>query len=172
MQVSNRPLISRAELDRRIVELGEVISRDYAGRELLVLVVLKGAVFFAADLIKQLKGPVEVDFVRAKSYQGVERQGPATFSLFPEASLFGRNILIVEDILDTGHTTAALFERLRRENPASLALCALLDKPSRRQISVPCAYLGFTVPDVFVIGYGLDYNEQYRHLPDIRILEL
>lgn len=171
MRLSREPLIRSEAIQRRVAELAREISADFAGHELAVVVVLKGAMFFAADLTRQLRVPVEIEFVRARSYTGTDTVGTVELTLVPEQPLAGRNVLVVEDILDTGRTASAIIARLMAEGPARLSVCTLLDKPSRREVPVPGAYIGFTIDNHFVVGYGLDYEERYRHLPDIWILE-
>ena len=155
------------------------IERDYAelvesqpGQELLLIGTLKGAFVFLADIARELALPVVVDFVRLASYQsGSATTGEVRLLLEPSLELRGRHVLAVEDMVDTGLTAQRLSEELRRHGPASLELCALLDKPGRRRVEVPIRYSGFTIEDIFVVGYGLDYAERYRNLPDIRVLE-
>lgn len=171
MRLSDRPLVSEEQITRRVDELAAAISRDFEGRELLVMPVLKGGVFFAADLMRRLTVPVFVDFIRARSYHGTRSGGTVEFLVSPSEPVVGRHVLVVEDILDTGRTTAAVLDRIQAEGPASLALCVFLDKPSRRLVDIKADYVGLEVPDVYVVGYGLDYNEQYRHLPAIYVLE-
>lgn len=176
MQPSDPPLLPEQVLQARVAELAEYVSRDFAGCsasggcELTVVVVLKGALFFAADLIRRLSVPVTVEFVRAKSYEGT-RAGEAVDTAFLfTSSLEGKSVLLVEDILDTGRTTSAIIEQLRRQTPARLALCVLLDKPARRELPMVADYVGFTIDDQFVVGYGLDFEERYRDLPGIHVL--
>lgn len=171
MKPANKPLLTALDIGRRTDELAESISSDFAGRDLLVLPVLKGGLFFAADLMRRLKVPLTVDFIRARSYQGTHAQSGVEFLVFPTEPIEGKDVLIVEDIVDTGRTTAAILERLQAENPASLSLCALLDKSTRRDAPVEADYVGFQIGDDFVVGYGLDYNERYRELPAIYNLE-
>jgi hypoxanthine phosphoribosyltransferase len=170
VRLNPAPLIARAQIDARIVELAAQINGDYAGRDLVVIVVLKGAMPFAADLIRALEGPLHVDFVRAKSYAGTDTTGEVRLSLLPEFALAARDVLVVEDILDTGHTATALLDRLGAQGPASLRLCTLLDKPARRRVPIAAHYAGFTIDDHFVVGYGLDLDERYRELPAIHTL--
>jgi hypoxanthine phosphoribosyltransferase len=171
MRHSSEPLISEQALQKRIAELAAEISRDYAGRELVLAVVLKGAVMFAADLSRELTIPASLEFVRARSYQGTRSNRSVRVTVFPEESLAGKHVLIVEDILDTGYTTHFLLDRFRDAKPDSLELCTLLDKPSRRNIPVDAKYIGFTIDDQFVVGYGLDYEEKFRELPAVYVLE-
>lgn len=167
-----RTLITADDIQARVLELAEAISHDYAGRDLLLICVLKGAAIFWADLCRALRVPCQSDFVAMESY------GDATtplqephFTKAADVALADRDILIVEDIIDTGHTSAGLLALLRAQSPRSLALCALLDKAERRQVNTPIEYCGFIIPDAFVVGYGLDFAQRYRHLPYIAVLE-
>ncbi len=171
MRLSKEPLIPAVAIERRVVELAQEISKDFSGRELLVVAVLKGGVIFAADLMRQLRVPAALEFIRAKSYGDTTSTGTVEFMYLPRQPVSGKQVLIVEDILDTGRTTAALCKRLEKDRPARLALCTLLDKPARREVPVSTDYVGFTIDDHFVVGYGLDWNERYRQLPDIWTLE-
>jgi hypoxanthine phosphoribosyltransferase len=159
-------LISAADLQRRVAELAARISADYRDRNLLVVGVLKGAFIFQADLVRALTIPVRCDFVKVSSYGlGTESSGTVRLQLDVSQPVAGADVLIVEDIIDTGTTTSWLIEHIKRQGAASIKLCALLDKPARRRTTVPIAYLGFTIPDHFVVGYGIDYGERYRQLP-------
>ncbi len=165
-------LYSRDDIALTVQRLATQISADYAGRDPLIIGVLKGAVVFLADLIREISTPLEIDFIRLSSYgDGVTSCGDAKMTSTPVSRIEGRHVLVVEDIVDTGLCIATLMKYLKARQPASLALCALLDKPSRRSLPVDIAYLGFTVPDKFVVGYGLDYSQHYRHLPQIYTLE-
>ncbi|MBI2435136.1 MAG: hypoxanthine phosphoribosyltransferase [Candidatus Hydrogenedentes bacterium] len=172
MKLSETPFISVHEIQERVADLAEIISQNYAQRELLLVTVLKGSAVFAADLMRALNRPLQLDYVRVRSYNGGESTGAHVFTLLPEAPLAGQHVLVVEDILDTGLTATAILERLRAAGPASLALCTLLDKPSRRRVAITADYVGFTIDEIFVVGYGLDYNERFRELPDLRVLTL
>jgi hypoxanthine phosphoribosyltransferase len=167
-----RTLIAARDIDVRVRELAAVISEDYADRDLLLICVLKGAAIFWADLCRALSIPCQSDFVAMESYGNAlsPREEPR-FTKAAAVSISGRDVLIVEDIIDTGHTSAALRSLLLTQSPRSLAMCALLDKVERRQVLTPIEYCGFLIPNVFVVGYGLDFAEQYRHLPRIAILE-
>ena len=151
-------------------EGSEELDVDYAGTPLTLVVVLKGAAWFGADLARHLPHDTTVEFIRAKSYAGDRSTGTVAFSMLAEAPLAGRNVLVVEDILDTGRTLSAVVERLGAQRPNSLRVCTLLDKPARRALEISADYVGFTIPDRFVVGYGLDYNEAYRALPAIYTL--
>jgi hypoxanthine phosphoribosyltransferase len=164
-------LLSREAIAARVEDLAIQISRDYAGKDLLLVGVLKGAFVFLADLMRALEIPVQVDFVRLASYgTGATSAGQVRVILDLAASIAGRHVLIVEDILDSGLTLGFLLERLRARQPASLKLCVLLNKRIRRVYEITPDYTGFDVPDGFVVGYGIDYAERYRHLPAIYVL--
>jgi hypoxanthine phosphoribosyltransferase len=164
-------LIPADRLQARIVELGRAISRDYEGRELLLLSVLKGSVLFLSDLMRHITVPHAIDFMATSSYgSGVESSGVVRILKDLDAPIEGRNVLIVEDIIDTGATLDYLVRILRARQPNSLEICTLLNKPARRLVPVPVKYIGFDIPDEFVFGYGLDYAELYRNLPYIAVL--
>ena len=164
-------LIDEPTLQSRIAELGEEISSDYAGKDLLLIGVLKGAVFFMADLMRSLTVPCEVDFMAISSY-GAETDSSGVVRILKDLDipLQGRDVLIVEDIIDSGLTLSYLMRNLRARDPASLEVCALLTKPGRREIEVPVKYVGFEIPNRFVVGYGLDYAERYRNLRYVGVL--
>ena len=165
-------LITRQEIEEAVNKLAAEVSNDYRTKHPLLIGVLKGSFMFMADLIRRLDFPLEVDFIRLSSYGGgTESSGRIKVvpGLLPEVR--GRDVLVVEDIVDTGLTTAFLLDYLRKKRPASLKLCVLTDKPSRRRVPVTIDYLGFTLPDKFVVGYGLDWDEKFRNLPDIYVLE-
>ena len=164
-------LIDRDVLQRRIQELGEEISADYAGRDLLLVGVLKGAVFFMADLMRRLTIPCEIDFMAISSYgDSTDSSGVVRILKDLDINIEGRDVLIVEDIIDSGLTLSYLMRNLEAREPASLEICALLTKPERREIDVPVRYVGFEIPNRFVIGYGLDFAERYRNLPYVGVL--
>jgi len=165
-------LITREEINQAVVRLASEINHDYRGKQLLLIGVLKGAFVFMADLIRQLDLSVEIDFVRLSSYGAAQKSSGKVKVVQPLKSLIkDRDVLVIEDIVDTGITISFLLDYLRRKKPASLKLCALTDKPSRRQVPVSINYLGFTIPDKFIVGYGLDFDEKLRYLPDICFLE-
>jgi hypoxanthine phosphoribosyltransferase len=165
-------LVDEETLKRRIQELGAEITQDYAGKSLLLVGVLKGAVIFLSELAQRIKLPATFDFMAVSSYgSSTESSGVVRILKDLDESLEGKHVLIVEDIIDTGLTLDYLYRHLKSRHPASLNICTLLDKPSRRQVEVPVKYVGFQIPDYFVVGYGLDYNEQYRNLPYIAILK-
>jgi len=164
-------LVDAEELSQRVRELGEAISRDYAGRPLLLVGVLKGAVFFLSDLMRHVDIPVEVDFMAVASYgSATDSSGVVRILKDLDIAIEGRDVLIVEDIVDSGLTLQYLLRNLGSRNPASLEVCALLTKPDRRKVDLPTRYVGFEIPDRFVIGYGLDYAERHRNLPFVAVL--
>ena len=166
-----RVLISEDELQRRIVELAAEVSRDYEGKDVLLLGILKGAVFFVSDLMRQLEIPAEVDFMAIASYgSSTKSSGVVRILKDLDRPIDGRHVLIVEDIVDSGLTLRYLLGNLRGRNPLSLEVCALLSKRDARVVEVPVRYVGFEIPNEFVIGYGLDYQERYRSLPYVAIL--
>lgn len=165
-------LVSEPEMQRRIAEMGAQISQDYAGKDLVVVGILKGAALFTSDLFRSITIPAELDFMRISSYGASTRStGVHRVLLDLDYTLEGRHVLIVEDIVDTGLTIKFLREYLSQRGPASLKTASLLDKPARRKVEVPVDYRGFEVPDFFVVGNGLDYGEKYRNLRDICILK-
>jgi hypoxanthine phosphoribosyltransferase len=164
-------LIDEDTLQGRIGELGAEITEDYRGRDLLLVGVLKGAIFFMADLMRAIEVPCEVDFMAISSYgAGVDSSGVVRILKDLDVSVEGRNVLVVEDIIDSGLTLSYLLRNLEAREPASLEICALLTKPGRRQNDVHCRYVGFEIPNRFVIGYGLDFAERYRNLPYVGVL--
>jgi hypoxanthine phosphoribosyltransferase len=165
-------LIEEEALRARIAELGEEISNDYRDRDLLLVGVLKGAVFFMADLMRHLSIPCEVDFMAISSYgASTDSSGVVRILKDLDINIEGRDVLVVEDIIDSGLTLSYLIRNLESRDPASLEVCSLLTKPDRREIDVPVRYTGFEIPNEFVIGYGLDYAERYRNLPYVAVLD-
>ena len=171
MQLSEQPLITADAIRARVRELGARISEDYAGKELMVVVVLKGGLLFAADLLREIHVPLSLDYIRAKSYDGDTSLGRVILKFLPEQPFAGKHVLFVEDILDTGQTTAAVMGIAKDAGAASVTLCVLLDKPSRRATTVHAEYVGFAIENRFVVGYGLDYNEHHRELAAIHVME-
>jgi hypoxanthine phosphoribosyltransferase len=164
-------LIDTEALSARIAELGAEISADYGGRDLLLIGVLKGAVFFMADLMRRLTIPCEVDFMAISSYgASTDSSGVVRILKDLDINIEGRHVLVVEDIIDSGLTLSYLMRNLESREPATLEICALLTKPDRREIDVPVRYVGFEIPNRFVIGYGLDFGERYRNLPYVAVL--
>ena len=165
-------LIEPDELSRRVAELGEEISADYTGRDLLLVGVLKGAVFFMADLMRHLTIPCEIDFMAVASYgDSTDSSGVVRILKDLDINIEGRDVLVVEDIIDSGLTLSYLMRSLEARQPATIEICALLTKPERREIDVPVRYTGFEIPNRFVIGYGLDFAERYRNLPYVGVLD-
>jgi hypoxanthine phosphoribosyltransferase len=165
-------LVQRDELEHRVRELAEEVSRDYAHRELLLVGVLKGAVFFLSDLMRHLDVDCEVDFMAVSSYgSSTDSSGVVRILKDLDVSIEGRHVVIVEDIVDSGLTLSYLLRTLKARNPASLEVCALLTKPERRKVDLPIRYVGFEIPNRFAIGYGLDHAERYRNLPFVAVLE-
>jgi hypoxanthine phosphoribosyltransferase len=165
-------LIGTEELQGKVAELGQQISEDYRGRNPLLICILRGAVLFLSDLIRATDIPLEMDFMAISSYgDSTESSGVVRLVMDLKSNITGRNVLIVEDIVDTGRTLAYILDNLQTRRPADIKVCALLSKPSRREVEIKLDYLGFEVPDEFVVGYGLDYAENYRNLPFIGVLK-
>jgi hypoxanthine phosphoribosyltransferase len=165
-------LVQPDELARRVRELGEEVSADYEGRDLFLVGVLKGAVFFLSDLMRHMSVPCEIDFMAVSSYgSSTDSSGIVRILKDLDAPIQGRNVLIVEDIVDSGLTLSYLLRTLRAREPASLDVCALLTKPERRKVELPIRYVGFEIPNRFVIGYGLDHLERFRNLPFVAFLQ-
>ncbi|MDX6411940.1 MAG: hypoxanthine phosphoribosyltransferase [Gaiellaceae bacterium] len=168
----HKVLIDEQTLRARVAEMGAQISSDYAGKDILLVGVLKGAVFFMADLMRHLSIPCEVDFMAISSYgASTDSSGVVRILKDLDINIEGRHVLVVEDIIDSGLTLSYLMRTLEARAPASLQICALLTKPDRREIKVPVRYTGFEIPNEFVIGYGLDYAERYRNLPYVGVLD-
>jgi hypoxanthine phosphoribosyltransferase len=165
-------LIGTEELQAKVTKLGRQISEDYRGRNPLLICLLRGAVVFLSDLIRATDIPLEMDFMAISSYgDSTESSGVVRLMMDLKSNITGRDVLIVEDIVDTGRTLAYILDNLRTRRPADVKVCALLSKPSRREVEVELDYLGFDIPDKFVVGYGLDYAENYRNLPFIGVLK-
>lgn len=165
-------MFDEATLQAKCKELGEQLVKDYAGKDLLVVGILKGSVVFFTDLVRQMNMPLSIEFMVASSYgAGTESSGKVKILKDLSVDIKGRHVLLVEDIIDSGNTMDALIAELEKREPASVRLCALLSKPSRRKVDVPIDYCGFEVPDEFLVGYGLDYAEKYRNLPVIGVLK-
>lgn len=167
-----RVLVSEEDVDKRICEIGERISKDYEGKEIHLICVLKGGVFFMCELAKRISVPVSMDFMSVSSY-GADTKSSGVVKIVKDLDepLEGKDVLIVEDIIDSGRTLYYLIDILQKRNPASIHLCTLLDKPERRVKEVNVDYVGFNIPDEFVVGYGLDYAQKYRNLPYIGVVE-
>ncbi|MFZ1981133.1 MAG: hypoxanthine phosphoribosyltransferase [Smithella sp.] len=171
-KISKEILFPRDVIQKRVRELAGQISKDYADRELIIIGILKGAFIFMADLIREISIPCRIDFTRLASYgEGSDSSGKVVMTKDIETSIKGKDILIVEDILDTGLTLQYLVGWLKERNPDSLKICVLLDKRKRRKVSFEADYVGFTIDDGFVVGYGLDFNEKYRFSPDIYVIK-
>ena len=159
-------------IQERVRELGQAISADYAGKDLLLVTVLRGGIFFLVDLVRAISIPVAIDLMAISSYgPGAEKQGVVRILKDLEEPIGGRHVLVVEDVIDTGLTLSSLLRHLAPREPASLKVCTLLDKPARRIANLPIAYRGFECPDAFVVGYGLDYRQYYRNLPYLALLK-
>lgn len=164
-------LFHRQQIKDKVAEIGQQITKDFSGQELLVVGILKGAFIFMADLVREIKIPVEMDFMDVSSYGlSTTSSGEVRIIKDLEYSIQNRNVLIVEDIIDTGLTLKYITEILQKRNPKNLRIASLLDKPSRRKTDICPDYVGFVIPDRFVVGYGLDYGEQYRNYPDVCII--
>ena len=166
-------LLSEEEVDKRIADLGAQISRDYEGKSVHLICVLKGGAPFMCELAKRITVPVSMDFMSVSSYGNSSvSSGKIIMKKDLEESIVGKNVIVVEDIVDTGRTLSYLMDNLKQRGPKSLKLCAMLDKPDRRVVDIKADYTGFEIPDLFVIGYGLDYAQRYRNLPYIGVLEV
>lgn len=165
-------LLSEEEVDRRIQEIGDQISRDYAGRQVHLVCVLKGGSFFMCELAKRITVPVSIDFMSVSSYgKDTKSSGVVRIVKDLDEPLAGKHVLVVEDIVDSGRTLSYLLEMLRDRGPEDVRLCTLLDKPSRRVVDIRADYTGFEIPDEFVVGYGLDYDQKYRNLPYVGMVK-
>ena len=173
MKETTRVLIPEDKVDERIAQLGEQISQDYAGRQVHMIGILKGSIFFICELAKRITVPVTMDFMSVSSYgAGTRSSGVVKLIKDLDDPINGKDVLVVEDIIDSGRTLSYLLKNLSSRQPASIRLCTLLDKPERREVDVEVDYQGFRIPDEFVIGYGLDYDQRYRNLPYIGVLSL
>lgn len=164
-------LINKSKLEKRIEEMGKQIAKDYEGKELVLVGILKGSVMFMAELAKNIKKSVALDFMDVSSYEGTESTGKIKINKDIRDSIEGKDVIIVEDIIDTGRTLTYVKEYLEQKNPNSVKIATMLSKPSRRVLELKVDYIGFAIEDKFVVGYGLDYNEQYRNLPYIGYIE-
>ena len=165
-------LISENDVDAKIAELGRQISEEYAGKQVHLICILKGSVFFTCELAKRITVPVSMDFMSVSSYgDGTSSSGIVKIAKDLDETIEGKDIIVIEDIIDSGRTLSYLLEVLAKRNPSSMKLCTLLDKPDRRVKDVKVDYVGFEIPDEFVVGYGLDYAQKYRNLPYIGIVE-
>ena len=166
-------LLSEQQIQTRIQELGEILTKEYADKNPVIIGVLKGVVVFYADMIRRIQVPCQMDFMWISSYAGTDSTGKMLVRQDVSADVEGRHVLILEDIFDTGNSLEFTVNHLKKQNPASIKICTLLDKPERRRpgVTVQADYVGFTIPNAFVVGYGLDYNEKYRNLPYVGILK-
>ena len=165
-------LIDEEKLQKRVEEIAKQIEEEYKGKEITLICILKGSIFFTVDLAKKINGDVKLEFIRVSSYgEGTESTGEIKMKLDLKDSIQGKDVIVIEDIIDTGRTLSYLMEYLKMKKPNSVKLCALLDKPDRRVVDVKVDYTGFQIPDKFVIGYGLDFDERYRNLPYVGYIE-
>lgn len=164
-------LYSMEELQKRIKEVGEQISKDYEGKEIVIVSVLKGAIFYTVDLVKNITTDVVIDFMKVSSYEGTESTGVITIKQDLGIDIEGKHVLIVEDIIDTGRTLRVLREELLKRKPASLKITTLMDKKERREVELDADYVGFTIPNKFVVGYGFDIDDKYRNIPYVGYIE-
>jgi len=172
MEQIGKILIDEEKIMKRVAEMGTEITRDYQGKELVVICILRGGVIFMSDLVKQIKLPLYMDFMAVSSY-GMSTKSSGVVRILKDLNedIEGKDVLIVEDIVDTGLTLHYLVDYIKSRNPRSVKVCCFLDKPSRRKVEVEVDYVGFQIPDKFVIGYGLDYAQKYRNLPYVSVLE-
>lgn len=166
-----KELISKEDLQKRIKELAEQIDKDYLGKEVTAICVMRGAVFFAVELTLRIKTKLKFEFITISSYTGTETDGEVTLRTDLRDSIEGKDVLILEDIIDSGKSMKYLLEHLKSKNPRTLKVCALANKPSRREVEVPIDYLGFEVPDKYVVGFGFDIDNNYRNLPYVAYLD-
>jgi len=164
-------LVTEEELEKRVKEIAEQIYKDYEGKEITLICILKGSVFFTVDIAKNIPSDVKLEFIRVSSYHGTESTGEIKLHLDLREDIEGKDVIIVEDIIDTGRTLAYLKEHLKTKNPNSVKICTLLDKKERRVCDITAEYVGFEIPDKFVLGYGLDVDEKYRNLPYIGYID-
>ena len=170
--VEIKTLIDEEKLNKRISEIAKQIEEEYKGKEITLICILKGSIFFTVDLARKINEDIKIEFIRVSSYgEGTESTGEIKMKLDLKDSIQGKDVIVIEDIIDTGRTLSYLLEYLKMKKPNSLKLCALLDKPDRRKIDVKVDYTGFQIPDKFVVGYGLDWDEKYRNLPYIGYIE-
>ena len=164
-------LYSMEEVQKKIKELGEQISKDYEGKEIVIVSVLKGAIFYTVDLVKNITTDIVIDFMKVSSYEGTESTGVITIKQDLGIDIEGKHVLIVEDIIDTGRTLRVLREELLKRKPASLKITTLMDKKERREVELDADYVGFTIPNKFVVGYGFDIDDKYRNIPYVGYIE-
>lgn len=164
-------LISEQEIQNKVSEIAETIMKEYKGKEITLICILKGSAFFTVDLARKIKGDVKIEFIRVSSYEGENTSGQVELKLDLKESIEGKDVIIVEDIIDTGRTLSYLIHYLKGRKPNSLKLCTLLDKKERRTVEIAVDYVGFEIPNKFIVGYGLDCDEKYRNLPYIAYFE-
>lgn len=170
--INKKVLYSKETIEKRVREIAQTLSDDYEGRNVVFVCILKGAFIFLADLLRHLPIPHTIDFMRVASYgSGTVSSGKISITKDIETDIEGRDVVIIEDIIDTGITLAFLKNKLQEKNPRSLKICALLDKKARREVEIDADYVGFSMDEGFVVGYGLDFNERFRSLPDIYVIE-
>lgn len=169
---SLKPLFSEQEIRTRVQQIAEVITNDYKGKDVLVVGVLKGACIFFSDIIRLIDLPFSIDFIIASSYVKTESSGDIQISYSIKETVENRDVLIIEDIIDTGLTVKFLIDLIAQRTPKSIKVCALLNKKDRRQVEVPLDYVGFEIPDLFVVGYGMDYENRFRNLPTVKVIEM
>ncbi|WP_042683273.1 hypoxanthine phosphoribosyltransferase [Anaerosalibacter massiliensis] len=168
MDKERRILFSAEEINKRNIELGQEISKDYENEKIVIISLLRGSFIFASDLVRNIKVPVEIDFLTTSSYGNMEEtSGKVNIVTDIRSNIEGRNVLIVDDIMDSGYTMQYVIKHLEKNNPKSIKVCVMLDKPSRRKVELKPDYIGFTIPDVFIVGYGLNYGNYYRNIPYI-----
>jgi len=172
MEAAHRILFNEQTIEQRVAALAQDISRDYAGNEVVAVCILKGALVFFTDLVRRISVPITVEFIQASSYgSGTVSSRNLVISKDINTDIRGRHVLLIDTIIDTGETMARLYKRFLEQGPASLAIVGLLDKKPRRIVEVPITYKGFEIPDLFVVGYGMDFGEKYRNLPSIAVLD-
>ena len=169
--VVGKPLFTVQQIQDKVKELGDRISRDYEGKDLLVISILKGAFMFSSDLVRNIRVPLTIDFVVASSYVQTSTSGEIKIHYDIREPVKGRDVLLVEDIIDTGATLSFLYEKIIQKEPRSIKICGLLNKQSRRMSDIDVDYIGFEIPDLFVVGYGLDYDNKYRNLPYLAVFK-
>jgi len=170
IQTKSKILFYRDQIQKRIKELGKEITEDYKDKSIFMAVILKGAFVFASDLIRNIKKDVYIDFMQVTSYQGTKTTGDVKISKDLDEQISGRHVIIIEDIIDTGITVKKIIELLKMRNPKTIEVCSFLNKPSQRIVDINIKYIGFSIENFFVVGYGMDYNQNFRQYPDIRIL--
>jgi hypoxanthine phosphoribosyltransferase len=169
--ITGKPLFTVNQIQDRVKELAKKISDDFEGKELVVIPILKGAFMFASDLVRHIRTPITIDFALATSYEKTDSTGEITLHLDVRENIKDKHVLLIEDVVDTGVTLNYIRERLMQRRPKSISICGLLNKSARREVDIPIDYIGFEIPDVFVVGYGLDYDNKYRNLPYVAVFK-